>query len=86
MITMSGGNEVDCAYILKLLTTLEDPFSGYYSDGYLNSEGMTILSLIAKSALRQWPWMTQLFRKVRVRRDYHSVINLARVIRDQCGH
>jgi len=84
---MVGQGKVDCSYIDKLLNLLEDPFSIYYSDGYLNSEGMTILSLLAKATLQEWPWITPLFRKVRVKRDYQSVANLARGIRELCqGH
>ncbi|MDT7902909.1 MAG: hypothetical protein RQ838_02450 [Caldivirga sp.] len=84
---MVSQGKVDCSYIDKLLNLLEDPFSIYYSDGYLNSEGMTILSLLAKATLQEWPWITPLFRKVRVKRDYQSVANLARGIRELCqGH
>jgi hypothetical protein len=84
---MVSQGKVDCSYIDKLLNLLEDPFSIYYSDGYLNSEGMTILSLLAKATLQEWPWIMPLFRKVRVKRDYQSVANLARGIRELCqGH
>ncbi|MDT7903460.1 MAG: hypothetical protein RXO26_07970 [Caldivirga sp.] len=84
---MVNQGKVDCSYIDKLLNLLENPFSTYYSDGYLNSEGMTILSLLANATLHEWPWMKPLFRKVRIKRDYQSIVNLARGIRELCqGH
>ncbi|ABW00893.1 hypothetical protein [Caldivirga maquilingensis] len=81
---MTKQRRVDCVYLLKLVKLLEDPFSGYYSDGYLNSEGMTILSLIAQLTIREAPWSASLFRKARERKDYQSVVKILEGIRELC--
>ncbi|MGC8570799.1 hypothetical protein [Caldivirga sp.] len=81
---MAKQRRVDCVYLLKLVNLLEDPFSSYYSNGYLNSEGMTILSLIAQLTIREAPWLASLFRKARERRDYQSVIKALKDIRELC--
>ncbi|WP_291765352.1 hypothetical protein [Caldivirga sp. UBA161] len=81
---MTKQRKVDCAYLLKLVKLLEDPFSNYYSDGYLNSEGMTILSLIAQLTIREAPWLASLFRRARERRDHQSIMKVLEGIRELC--
>ena len=84
MIKMTKQRKVDCAYLLRLMKLLEDPFSDYYSDGYLNSEGMTILSLIAQLTIREAPWAASLLRRAREKRDYQSVMKILEGIRELC--
>ncbi len=68
---------------ITLIMTLLDPYSSYYSDGYLNSEGMTILSVIAKEVLREYPYLKGLFEKARKRRSYEDV---SRILNEVLTH
>ncbi|MFP3280814.1 MAG: hypothetical protein RXO76_07095, partial [Vulcanisaeta sp.] len=47
-----------------------------YSDGFLNSEGMTLLRIIAREVLRENPALKPRFAKARRRRDYEYVSQL----------
>lgn len=65
-------NKAVIAYIMELL----NPYSVYYSDGMLNSEGMTILRVIAREVLKDYPWLRGRFAKARQRRDYDYISKL----------
>ena len=62
--------------VLRYMEELLDPYSGYYSDGFLNSEGMTLLRIIAREVLRENPALKPRFAKARRRRDYEYVSQL----------
>jgi len=62
--------------LLRYMNLLLDPYSQYYSRGFLNSEGLTLLRVIAREVLRDYPWLKGRFAKVRSRRDFESVRKL----------
>ncbi|WP_069806714.1 hypothetical protein [Vulcanisaeta thermophila] len=62
--------------LINYITELLNPYSTYYSDGVLNSEGMTILRVIAREVLKEYPWLRRRFAKARRRRDYEYVSSL----------
>lgn len=66
--------------VLKYIEELLNPYSNYYSDGFLNSEGMTLLRIIAREVLRENPALKPRFAKARRRRDYEYVSQLLREI------
>ncbi|WP_054844185.1 hypothetical protein [Vulcanisaeta souniana] len=63
--------------VIRYIKELLNPYSEYYSDGSLNSEGMTLLKLIAREVLREYPpSLKPRFAKARRRRDYEYVSEL----------
>ena len=62
--------------VLRYIRELLDPYSIYYSDGVLNSEGMTLLRIIAREVLKEYPGLRPRFAKARRRRDYEYVSSL----------
>ncbi|GAB6946324.1 hypothetical protein JCM16161A_04540 [Vulcanisaeta sp. JCM 16161] len=62
--------------VIRYIEELMNPYSIYYSDGVLNSEGMTLLRIIAREVLREYPNLKQRFAKARRRRDYEYVSSL----------
>ncbi len=62
--------------VIRYIKELLNPYSEYYSDGALNSEGMTLLKLIAREVLREYPSLRPRFAKARRRRDYEYVSEL----------
>ncbi|GAB6944894.1 hypothetical protein [Vulcanisaeta sp. JCM 14467] len=62
--------------VLRYIRELLDPYSIYYSDGVLNSEGMTLLRIIAREVLKEYPSLRPRFAKARRRRDYEYVSSL----------
>ncbi|WP_054854473.1 hypothetical protein [Vulcanisaeta distributa] len=62
--------------LIKYIEELLNPYSTYYSDGVLNSEGMTLLKIIAREVLKEYPALKSRFAKARRRRDYEYVSNL----------
>ena len=68
------GSEALRSYVEELL----HPYSPYYSDGALNSEGMTLLKVIAREVLASRPYMKARFTKARRLRDYEHVSSLMR--------
>ena len=68
------GSEALRSYVEELL----HPYSPYYSNGVLNSEGMTLLRVIAREVLASHPYMRARFAKARRLRDYEHVSTLMR--------
>ncbi len=64
------------SYIFCVIHKLADPYSEYYSRGYLNSEGMKVINVVARALLRRHPWLKSYLDKVRRRRDHESVLRL----------
>ncbi|ADY00341.1 hypothetical protein VMUT_0125 [Vulcanisaeta moutnovskia 768-28] len=62
--------------VMRFIEELLNPYSIYYSDGVLNSEGMTLLKVIAREVLREYPNLKSRFAKARRRRDYEYVSGL----------
>lgn len=62
--------------VIRYIEELLNPYSTYYSDGVLNSEGMTLLRIIAREVLREYPALKPRFAKARRRRDYEYVSSL----------
>jgi hypothetical protein len=67
---------------LRYMRLLLDPYSEYYSNGFLNSEGLTLLGIIAREVLREYPWLRGRFAKARSRRDFETVSRLINEILD----
>lgn len=80
-------NEVEdaCRVLVGLLKPLVNPYSEYYSDGLLNSEGMTLLSRAVAVIMSSMPNLASLARKARRRRDYLTVFELIREVYSACG-
>ncbi|MGC9153513.1 MAG: hypothetical protein ACP5GY_07270 [Vulcanisaeta sp.] len=62
--------------VLRYINELLNPYSQYYSDGVLNSEGMTLLRIIAREVLKEYPNLKPRFAKARRRRDYEYISQL----------
>ncbi|MFB6469838.1 MAG: hypothetical protein TU36_001165 [Vulcanisaeta sp. AZ3] len=62
--------------VIKYMRDLLNPYSEYYSDGMLNSEGMTLLRIIAREVLKENPNLRPRFVKARRRRDYEYIAEL----------
>lgn len=62
--------------VSRYVAELMDPYSPYYSNGLLNSEGMTLLKVIARSVLAVNPSLKPRFAKARRLRDYEHVSSL----------
>ncbi len=62
--------------VLRYINELLNPYSQYYSDGVLNSEGMTLLRIIAREVLKEYPNLKPRFTKARRRRDYEYISQL----------
>lgn len=79
---------VDCGLLLSILKPLEDPYSDYYSDGMLNSEGMTLLSRALAIIMGSLPQLSSMARKARERREYFYVKRLIDELEAICaaGH
>ena len=62
--------------VLRYIRELLNPYSIYYSDGVLNSEGMTLLRIIAREVLKEYPNLRSRFAKARRKRDYEYISSL----------
>ncbi|GEM_PF-2215674 len=63
----------DLKFIFKIIQDLENPYSMYYSKGYLNSEGMTLINILSRYLINRYPWIKSAIVKVRKRKDYETV-------------
>ncbi len=71
--------------VSRYVRELMDPYSPYYSNGLLNSEGMTLLKVIARSVLALNPSLKARFAKARRLRDYEHVSSLMADVAETLG-
>jgi len=81
----SLGSDVDLKYLNYLLTLLEDPYSQYYSRGYLNSEGLTILYKVLRILSRVDKSLLNMLKTCFKNRDYEHIVNKIRIVREKLG-
>ena len=69
--------------VRRYIEELLNPNSPYYSRGVLNSEGMTVLSVVARELLKEMPWLKGRLEKARSRRDFETVSRVLRSILEE---
>ena len=78
-----------CTYLSFLIRTLSDPYSEYYSDGNLNSEGMTLLMNLVRQVVQLFPELRESLRKCVREREYTHVMKCLSLVqqrvRSVCG-
>ena len=68
--------EPDLKYIKHIICQLVNPYSQYYSNGYLNSEGLTLINNLAKHIVKFDVSLKNLIQKVRKVKSYEYVVKL----------
>ena len=69
-----------CTYLRFLLRSLLDPYSEYYSSGYLNSEGLTLWNNLVRHVASLFPELRVTLRRCLRSRDYVHVVKCLDIV------
>ncbi|MEM4880679.1 MAG: hypothetical protein QXL28_03855 [Desulfurococcaceae archaeon] len=71
-----GGESVLCTTAKNILLKLLERSDNYFSNGYLNSEGMKLLNVALKYAVHTCPERASYLRKLRKTRSYEDLLRV----------
>lgn len=67
----------------RLLEILLDRQDEYFDKrGFLNSEGMKLMSIAAREIVKERPWLKRAIREVMRRRSHESVLKLRELLEE----
>jgi len=72
--------EAECVEVKDIMARMLNHRDQYFSDGYLNSEGVKLLNIAIRWAIEKCPEYVVYFKKLRKSKDYEDLLKIARVL------
>ncbi len=81
----SLGSDKEIKYIVSIIRLLENPYSEYYSRGFLNSEGITLIMNMLRILSKYDISLSRLLKSCLKDRSYENVISKLSIIKERLG-
>ena len=74
-------NKSEIEYLLHIIQELKNPYSQYYTKGYVNSEGKTLIFILSRIVLKYFPFLKNVVKELYKCRDFECISSRLEVLK-----